>query len=108
MKHFILTSSSQAELNRVRESCSRVIPSSTSYMQGSFVRRHLTHTDLSPEHCRRQKSALLVTMITSWPLLREDHLDLPFATLTTGRGSHLTCARIVGCNFIGVWICQRT
>lgn len=35
------------------------------------------------------------------------YLDLPFATLTTGRASHLSFARIVARNFIGVLICHR-
>jgi hypothetical protein len=107
MKNFIRASFSQAGLNRVRKSCSRVIPSSTSYMQDSFLRKHLTHDGLSLKHYRLQKSASLVTIIISLPLLRDNHLDLSFATLTTGRAGHLTSARIVVRDLIGVSICHR-
>jgi len=53
-------------------------------MQEFFLHKHLAHDGLSPEHYRRQKSALLVTINTSLPLLMEYHLDLLFATLTAG------------------------
>lgn len=106
INNLIRTSSSQAKLNRVRKSPSRVIPSPTSYMHDCSLRKHLTHDGLSPEHYRRERSALPVTMITS-SLLRGDHLDFPFATLMTGRASHMTFARTVVRGFIGVWICHR-
>jgi hypothetical protein len=61
MKRFIRMSSSQAEATRVRKSCCRVMPSPTSYVHDSFLRKHLTHDGLSPEHYRRKKSALPVT-----------------------------------------------
>jgi hypothetical protein len=35
------------------------------------------------------------------------HLDFSYATLTTGRASHVTFARIAVQGFIGVWICHR-
>ena len=79
MNDCICANSIRAELKRMRKSCNLVIPSSTSYIQDSFLRRHLTHDGLSPEHYRRQKSASLVTMITSLLLLGANHLDLSFA-----------------------------
>jgi hypothetical protein len=85
----------RAESNRVRKSCNRVVPSSKSYVQDTFLRRHLTHAGLSPEHYQRQMSALFVTVIAPSLLLKEYHLDLPFATLATGRAGHLSFARIV-------------
>ena len=83
MKLFMRASSSQAELDRVRKSCSRVVPCSTSNTHSSPLRKHLEHDGLSPEHYRRKKSALLVTAFTSPPPPGENHLDLSFATLTT-------------------------
>lgn len=106
MNDLIRMSSSQADLNRVRKSPSRVIPSPTSYMHDCSLRKHLRHDGLSPEHYRRERSALPVTMITS-SLLRGDHLDFPFATLMTGRASHMTFARSVVRGFTGIWICHR-
>lgn len=105
MKRLIRTSSSQAEVNRVRKSCCRVIPSPTSYVHDSFLCKHLTHDGLSPEHYRRKKSALPVTLITS-SLVGLDHLDFPSTAQITGRASHMTFACIVIQAFVGVGICH--
>lgn len=92
-------SSSRTESNCVRKSDCRVIPSPTSYAHGSFLRKHLTHDGLSPEHYRRKKSALPVTMISP-SLVGVDHLGFCFATRITCCASHMTFARIVPQAFV--------